>query len=171
MCYFNILCREICFRWKRVHHSGRGAFFEEGFAENLRAAYVKKYMYDDPTFPLGVDGVVSVEFRSSFGLSLEIDVHTSYLLMNTEDKIHGNSSLAAGIAFELIMENVPEFRNVCIDARSNISSLRKIPRLVDFMANSQLYTRLATMSPDTRGYIDGLLCVAIALNYPGVRQI
>ncbi len=144
--------------------SNRGNFLEEGFAEMLRANYVKSNMPEDfrkkIMNKLGHEESSPINKAATKNFKLddfnyEYKMPIQYAYFQPDGKLIHAASAPAGIAFELLCKKNPRLYPALIEARSSPEGLRRVAKILDVIKPG-LYSKLTKLQYNDKDFTQGL---------------
>jgi hypothetical protein len=125
---------------KKEKQSPWGYFLEEGFVDLQRGDYEEQYIPAHIKEKRDSLTTTTNEYKTLSGVVYRES--KKYLAIMKDDKTIGSpfTSIAA-TGIEMLCEKIPNFKQVLVEARSDIEKLREIPRLINAIKPG-LYTEI-----------------------------
>jgi len=137
-----------------------GNFFEEGFAEMMRAEYVKTFQGEAERVKLLTrlgkpsESTLDASIPSSYrDLTYYIPLKYAYITPDNNN-VQISVTTMAGMGLELICKKEPRLWNALISARKEMSGLREVPKIINGL-KSGLYTDLRALGYSREDFSDG----------------
>jgi hypothetical protein len=153
----------------------QGAFFEEGWADFVRAKYMEKYMSNKTKrvlFGKNSD-ITSVNLNKTMvrmsAEEMELKLNGFFPLANSrrcqlaakyfyvanDNGISNDVPAPSGFGIELLCKKNPELFDLLTQARGDVSKLREVPKIINKMSPG-LYLRLRQLECTEEDFIKGL---------------